>query len=238
MTMEEGAHSAVDWAKPIEIVDYDRVLPAVLIQAEDRSFVSRRVEANGRRYWANIDGTIPATGLLIRNVELVTDYEALSVTQADRDAAREIMRVFGNKHLVHIGQVEEACAIIARHRIAHSTPGDAEVRKDDAQKIAQEIADKSVWKQGGVNHERIRQAAYWGAMHAFRSLATPSGRAQAWLPISEAPHACHVLASRFMHDAGEWAYGVVMSPPLKPWTHWQPLPAAPPAQDQTKGGEA
>jgi Lar family restriction alleviation protein len=43
----------------------------------------------------------------------------------------------------------------------------------------------------------------------------------------DTPHACHVLAARFDDTFGEWIYGVVASPPPKPFTHWQPLPAPP-----------
>ena len=46
-----------------------------------------------------------------------------------------------------------------------------------------------------------------------------------WQPIDTAPHACHVMAARW--DECEWVYGVVMSPPGKPWTHWQHLPSPP-----------
>lgn len=49
----------------------------------------------------------------------------------------------------------------------------------------------------------------------------------AWRPIEEAPHACCVLAAYFMEDVGEWAYGVVTSPPRPPFTYWMPLPQDP-----------
>lgn len=48
-----------------------------------------------------------------------------------------------------------------------------------------------------------------------------------WRSIESAPHACHVLASRFENDWGEWIYAVVMSPPVYPFTHWMPLPRTP-----------
>lgn len=135
-------------------------------------------------------------------------------------------------------------------RLSHSTPGDAEVRKDDAQKIAQEIADKSVWKQGGVNHERIRQAAYWGALHAFRSLATASGRAQ-----GEVERYQHVKRGTFYTVIGQAELqdttgaaidgatlliyrgddGHVWARQEDEFHDGRFVPAAPPAQDQGEG---
>jgi hypothetical protein len=50
---------------------------------------------------------------------------------------------------------------------------------------------------------------------------------QGWQDIASAPHACHVLATRFMEDCGEWSMEVVLSPPSYPFTHWQPLPTPP-----------
>lgn len=43
-------------------------------------------------------------------------------------------------------------------------------------------------------------------------------------PISEAPYACHVLAGRLNEDTGDWIMAVVASPPIRPFTHWWPLP--------------
>jgi hypothetical protein len=48
-----------------------------------------------------------------------------------------------------------------------------------------------------------------------------------WQDIASAPHACHVLAARYMDDCGDWAMGVVVSPPSYPFTHWMPPPDAP-----------
>ena len=49
--------------------------------------------------------------------------------------------------------------------------------------------------------------------------------ADEWRPVHDAPAACHVMAARW--DESEWVYGVVMSPPSKPWTHFRPLPQPP-----------
>lgn len=49
--------------------------------------------------------------------------------------------------------------------------------------------------------------------------------AKGWQHVSLAPHACHVLASYFDMENGEWVYDVVMSPPQPPYTQWQALPS-------------
>lgn len=48
-----------------------------------------------------------------------------------------------------------------------------------------------------------------------------------WQPIETAPRAMHVLATRFDDGNGEWVMAVVLSPPSRPFTHWQPLPTPP-----------
>jgi len=50
---------------------------------------------------------------------------------------------------------------------------------------------------------------------------------EGWQPIETAPPAMHVTACRFDHDAGEWVYAVVMSPPIYPFTHWRMLDPPP-----------
>gem|GEM_PF-4125388 len=74
---------------------------------------------------------------------------------------------------------------------------------------------------------------------ALRPATRPTERdAEGWLPIESAPHACHVLATRFDHDAGEWHVAVVASPPSYPFTHFMMLPAPPlptSAQDSAEG---
>lgn len=45
--------------------------------------------------------------------------------------------------------------------------------------------------------------------------------------LNDAPHACHVMAARFDDSFGEWTYGIVLSPPSKPFTHWRILPEPP-----------
>lgn len=118
-------------------------------------------------------------------------------------------------------------------RISHSTPGDAEVVRLKAElRAVKALADY---------HFRNAQSL------AAR-LATPSGRAQAWLPIETAPKdGTHILGyasgkyaivywsgtSWELSEVGAYAENGEWTP-----THWQPLPAAPPAQDQTKGDEA
>lgn len=52
-------------------------------------------------------------------------------------------------------------------------------------------------------------------------------RSDDWRPISEAPHACHVLATRWSEDDAEWIVAVVMSPPNYPFTHYHLLPDPP-----------
>jgi hypothetical protein len=55
-----------------------------------------------------------------------------------------------------------------------------------------------------------------------------------WRLISDgdAPHACHVLATWFDWDAGEWVVQVVLSPPGFPFTHWQMLPEPPDGREK------
>ena len=53
------------------------------------------------------------------------------------------------------------------------------------------------------------------------------GMMEEWQTVNTAPEACHVLAARFDESCGDWVYGVVLSPPSHPFTHWRPLPAPP-----------
>lgn len=79
----------------------------------------------------------------------------------------------------------------------------------------------------------FEQAAQQYAQAALSAIEAAGGVVvQGWQPIESAPHACHVLASRFSEDHGEWIMAVVASPPAKPFTHWMPLPAAPLAADR------
>lgn len=48
-----------------------------------------------------------------------------------------------------------------------------------------------------------------------------------WQDIATAPHAMHVIATRFDPASGDWVLAVVLSPPSHPFTHWMPLPAPP-----------
>jgi hypothetical protein len=70
------------------------------------------------------------------------------------------------------------------------------------------------------------------ARAAIASLSSELARCrnalEGWQPIDDnCPHACHVLASRFDESFGEWIYGVVASPPPKPFTHFRALPEPP-----------
>lgn len=47
-----------------------------------------------------------------------------------------------------------------------------------------------------------------------------------WKPRGTEPAACTVIATRF--DDCEWAYAVVDTPIIQPFTHWRPLPPPPP----------
>ena len=69
----------------------------------------------------------------------------------------------------------------------------------------------------------------WGPEASTRDAAITAWnrRAPGWEGIETAPPAMFVLATRFDHDAGVWVMAVVFSPPSYPFTHWQPLPAAP-----------
>ena len=68
------------------------------------------------------------------------------------------------------------------------------------------------------------------------SLLTEQLKEAEWRPIDDdTPHACHVLAARFDESFGEWIYGVVMSPPTKPFTLWRPLPDPPSRRTSING---
>ncbi len=45
--------------------------------------------------------------------------------------------------------------------------------------------------------------------------------------LASAPAACHVIACYWSEKYTEWIVDIIMSPPRKPWTHWQPLPNMP-----------
>jgi hypothetical protein len=86
-----------------------------------------------------------------------------------------------------------------------------------------------------VNHGLTFEARFYWTGQAGSSYlplderATPpvaaAVAAERWQPIETAPHACHVIAARWIEC--EWAYAIVMSPPSWPFTHWQPLPEPP-----------
>lgn len=64
------------------------------------------------------------------------------------------------------------------------------------------------------------------AILALSGTLAPEG-GEEWRAVDSAPHACHVIAARFDEARSEWIYAVVASPPSKPFTHWQMLPAPP-----------
>lgn len=185
--------------------------------------------------------------------------EALSVTQADRDAASNWLHGAGNKPLHNKREHELLSDAFARHRLSHSTPGDAEVRSIS---VAEEW---NVYMTEAVNNapEPLRKLGeylaelldedQWKTAERYLNgalLATPSGRAQAWLPIETAVQwdvaivtdGESIAVSQLCEtDHGEWYWS--RDPEDVLWfepTHWRPddRPAAPPAQDQTKGVES
>lgn len=82
--------------------------------------------------------------------------------------------------------------------------------------------DVELWQPGGDRRTTLTVG------HLRRLAAALSNVGQEeWRPIESAPHACHVLACRFDRDVGEWVYGVVLSPPSYPFTHFMPLPTPP-----------
>ena len=203
--------------------------------------------------------------------------EALSVTQADIDAVAAFHKksfelFFSGEEPTSDGAYNLLCQAFARHRLSHSTPGDAEVRKavNELHAILNlETREVHVGYEDDMTSKAYVYADYVSAEDAFALvrraislLATPSGRAQAWLPIETAPRDGTeiVAAIKVRHTKGGmwWERHVIAADEetgeLHPdydhgWTFddyelWMSLadlpdlPAAPPAQDQTKGGEA
>lgn len=65
--------------------------------------------------------------------------EALSVTQADREWADKVIAVEHPNN--HEAYEYAAAEVIAAHRLSHSTPGDAEVRAEEAARAWREVAE-------------------------------------------------------------------------------------------------
>ena len=188
------------------------------------------------------------------------ETEALSVIQADRELAASLI-ADNCRNAIRAGEMDDHWSVqqCARHRIAHTTPGDAEVRKDrDAvERLAAECLQVSKgvgqWigsdKMPTFSRGDIRQIVqllekaghtitFWKGVadqHAatIDRLATPSGRAQG-----------EVVA--WMYERSDGRFFLHPSEPdfehedrefhkRKGWTE-TPLYAAPPAQDQ-KGEE-
>lgn len=101
------------------------------------------------------------------------------------------------------------------------------------------------WCGGADEAKAAAQADYEQRIRsALVEVPQASIAPEGWHDISTAPAACHVMAARWYE--AEWLYGVVLSPPGKPWTHWRPLPTPPSASlatganaalSQTKEGE-
>lgn len=73
-----------DWSKPIEIVDGERVIPARVMGSVSFGSMSFDVYANDMHWYANADGTIPATGLIVRNVVEQPNEASDQITFDDR----------------------------------------------------------------------------------------------------------------------------------------------------------
>ena len=124
--------------------------------------------------------------------------EALSVTQADRDAAADtLFHVDGDPFVAHIrdGMEDDSYLVqaFARHRLSHSTPGDAEVREAGDLKhklwmIISHATGGELSNEADVDRSTndicVRISAFRNKLYqagkdaAASSLATPSGRAQ------------------------------------------------------------
>lgn len=107
---------------------------------------------------------------------------------------------------VAAGGVTEAIAAVERERRRHFCSGD----------------DCEPYDHG-------RDEGFDLALKALRSLpAALEGIREGWSDdMFSAPPAMHVMACRFDHDAGEWVYAVVLSPPQYPFTHWRMLDPPP-----------
>ncbi len=77
------------------------------------------------------------------------------------------------------------------------------------------------------NEDAAKAAAQAHYESRILSAIAPQAVKDGWQTVDTAPHACHVLATRFDQDCGEWVIGVVMSPPSQPFTHWRMLPEPP-----------
>lgn len=111
--------------------------------------------------------------------------EALSVTQADRDAIFDwLMLTTAEQYRDQIrGNVDRgeydampmmSVVMFMRHRLSHSTPGDAEVRKDAADLLERYAAYVRTVKADDLElHPYLPEIE-----RVAEALATPSGRAQ------------------------------------------------------------
>jgi hypothetical protein len=100
---------------------------------------------------------------------------------------------------------------------------------DEAELAAFGASDPACYFYPGEGQMAERAAFCAGAAYAVSTPSQPAvhiGREE-WQPIETAPHAISVMAARFDRDCGDWVYGVVLSPPSYPFTHWRPLPAPP-----------
>lgn len=140
-------------------------------------------------------------------------------------------------------------------RLSHSTPGDAEVRKalEKCRDQFDHYAGLHIAKNPPDKGKAVANMEF--ADMCRKALATPSGRAQGeWRPIETAPKKGTPFLAAIHH--GQFGYIVVEAsrrgngvhhvaedscigwhPGCRNPAYWQPLPAAPPAQDQ-KGEES
>lgn len=109
------------------------------------------------------------------------ETEALSVTQADREAAASIAVLVEMRDLIRAGKADHHAEPFARHRIAHTTPGDAEVRKAlepfAAYADPRRMMPASMPITAGSAMAK-KQLTMGDCYAAAAALATPSGRAQ------------------------------------------------------------
>ena len=193
---------------------------------------------------------------------MTQETEVPNVTQADIDLASWFTRRMPGYGGAQISR------LLARHRLSHSTPGDAEVREDQVETAALAFA-REFYGPGfdPFQNPEAYDMAEKATRAALALIATPSGHAQTWQPIETAPRGSVVLVTdgRSVYAA---EYNLNVYGADYPWvlfdgvfghrptgccdreddcrievngwpddgpTHWQPLPAAPPAQDQGEG---
>ncbi|TGV15782.1 hypothetical protein EN816_00590 [Mesorhizobium sp. M8A.F.Ca.ET.173.01.1.1] len=127
--------------------------------------------------------------------------------------------------------------------LAHPAPakGVSEASREDIARVLFEQRQTPFdWDDGADQPESdagtLRSICLDDADAVLAALSGTGKAVEGWKPIDDTtPHACHVLATRFDHDCGEWVVAVVLSPPIYPFTHWAPLPASPSTGSQGNG---